>query len=255
MPSRYIEKMLNYWLIIAGILWGVIGVLSICPAGGVIAFFDQPSPNWNANYFFIFSVISFPIVCIISSLGIWIFRNKYKRLALSITLLPILPILLIFIGGAWMNLSSCGKADCSTPTFQEQAGNAQQIGICTSPILDGGDGLTTTGCGILDFGTSVTGATKSLSEAHNWQFSVQDGHRLAISIASNGVCPQIHILDSSNQFIKAFEEENRYNYSDICLGGTTIETIFYYFNPPANGTYVIRVVTPNNSGEYVLKIE
>jgi len=249
------EKALKYWLIIAGVLWGVIGVLSICLAGVIIAFFDQPSPNWNANYFFIFSVISFPIVCIISSLGIWIFRNKYKRLTVSITLLPILPIILILTGEAWMNFSSCGKFDCSPPTFQEQVGSAQQIGTCTSPILDGGDGLTTTGCGTLDFGTSVTGITKSLSEAQNWQISVQGSGRLTISIASNGVCPQIRILDSSDQFIKAFEEENHYNYSGICMGGTMIETTFYYFTPPAKGTYVIRVVTPINSGKYVLKIE
>jgi hypothetical protein len=76
------EKKLN-WLniafIIASILWGVAGILSICPAGIVIVFFDSPSPNWAANYFFIFSVISFPIVCLGSAIGIWFLKNKYKN--------------------------------------------------------------------------------------------------------------------------------------------------------------------------------
>jgi len=252
MSPQYTERMLNYWSIIAGILWGVVGILCICPAGTVIAFFDRPSPNWNANYFFIFSVISLPIVCIISSLAIWILRKKYKILTVFITLLPVLPLILIFAGSAWMSFSSCGKIDCSPPTFQEQLGNAEQIGKCTSPILDGGDSLTTTGCGTLVIGTSATGITKSLSEAHNWQFSAQNSNRLQISIASSGVCPQIRILDTSNKVIEGFEEENRTN---TCLGGTMTETFWYYFNAPAKGIYIIRLATPNTPGAYLLKIE
>jgi hypothetical protein len=246
------ERILNYWLIIAGILWGLVGILCICPAGTVIAFFDRPSPNWNANYFFIFSVISFPIVCIISSLGIWILKNKYKILTFCITLLPVFPLILVFTGSVWMNFSTCGKFDCSPPTFQEQVGKAENVGGCTSPIIDGGDGLTTTSCGTLAVGTSATGTTKSLSEAQNWQFSVQNSSRLQISIESNGVCPQIRILDSSNTVVEAFEKENP---GGTCMGGTMTETSFYYFDPPGTGTYVIRLVTPHTPGTYLLKIE
>ena len=252
MSPQHTERMLNYWSIIAGILWGVVGILSICAAGTVIAFFDKPSPNWNANYFFIFSVISFPIVCILSSLAIWILRKKHKILTVFITLLPVVPLILIFTGSAWMNFSSCGKFDCSPPTFQEQLGNAEQIGQCTSPILDGGDRLTTTGCGTLDVGASATGVTQSTSEAHNWQFSAQNSGQLQISIASSGVCPQIRILDSSNTVMEGFEQENRTN---TCQGGAMTESFLYYFDPPAKGTYIIRLVTPDTPGAYLLKIE
>jgi hypothetical protein len=236
----------------AAILWGALGILSICPAGVVIAFFDSPSPNWNANYFFIFSVISFPIVCILSSLGIWILRNKQKGLVICIAVLPVLSLFAIFTGSAWMSFSSCGKFDCSPPTFQEQVGNADQIGQCTLPIPDGRDGLTTTGCGTLDVGASATGVTKSTSEAHNWQFSAQDSSQIQISIASSGVCPQIRILDPGNKVIEGFEGENRTN---TCLGGAMTETFLYYFNPPDKGTYIIRLVTPITPGAYLLKIE
>ena len=224
------QRVLKYWSVIAGILWGALGIFSICAAGTVVAFFDNPSPDWNANYLFIFSVISFPVVCILSSLAIWILRKKHQKFTALITLLPVLPIILILTGTAWMNFSSCGKFDCSPPSFQEQAGSAEQIGACTSPILDGGDGLTT---------------------AHNWQFSAQDSGQLQISVESNGACPQIRILDSNNRVIEGFEKENP---GSTCLGGTMTETFFYYFDPPAEGIYVIRLVTPDTPGAYLLKI-
>ena len=67
------------WLNVASTLWFAIGLLSICPAGTAVVFFDSPSPNWNANYFFIFSVISFPIVSIGSSIRIRFLKNKNKK--------------------------------------------------------------------------------------------------------------------------------------------------------------------------------
>lgn len=242
------ERNINF-LYIVSILWFAIGALCVCPAGIVIAFFDSPSPNWYANHFYIYSVISFPIVCIGSSFGIRFLKNKYKILAFCVSLLPILPLILIFAGNAWMSLSSCGKFDCHVPTMQEQD-NATSADECALPVLDGGDGLVTTGCGTLKAGVTATGITSSISEAHNWQLSAQKGDQITITLANDGKsCPTISILDSSGSIIEGFEDEIQ-----SCTSGLTT-TSFFYFNPPANDTYVIRLIMQEIPGAYWLKIE
>ncbi len=245
------KKVWDRWPVLVGILWGVIGLASICLAGAIVAFFDNPSPNWNANDFFIFSVISFPIVCILASLAILIFRNRNKILLAAITLLPLAPLLLVVVGSDWMNYSTCGKLDCSPPTFQEKIKHAEQIGSCNPPGLDGGDGLTTTGCGSLAIGTSGTGITKDPSEAQDWQFSAQNGNQLQILVSGNGICPHIRILDSGNKVIQGFEAENGHN---TCPGSSLVDMYGYYFTPPATGIYTLRVFTPTTPGEYLLEL-
>jgi hypothetical protein len=242
------ERKVN-WLYLASILWFAIGAVCICPAGTVIVFFDSPSPNWNANYFFIFSVIFFPIVCIGSSFGIRFLKNKHKKLAFYVSLFPVLPIILIFVANTWMSLASCGKFDCRIPTMQEQS-SSTPIAKCALPILDGGDGLETTGCGLLEFGINVAGITNSTSEAQNWQFSVQNTNQITITIENDGKsCPTISILDSSDSIIEGFEDN-----ISLCPSGMTT-TSFFYFDPPTKGTYIIRLITPATPGTYWLKIE
>ena len=160
------EKKVN-WLNIASIFWGVVGILSIIPAGCVITVilvFNAPSPNSNANYFFVYSVISFPIACIGSSIGIRFLKNNYNKLVFIFFLLPVIPLILIYVGSNWISESN---------SIMRNEGNATPVGKCTLPVLDGGDGLETTGCGLLEDDMPVTGITYTTSEAHNWQFSYQ----------------------------------------------------------------------------------
>ena len=89
---------------IASFLWRVVGFLSIIPAGTIVVFFDLPSPNWNANNFFLYSVMSFPIACFVASFGIPFLNNKYQKLAFYLTLLPVLPLILIYVGSNWMSV-------------------------------------------------------------------------------------------------------------------------------------------------------
>ncbi len=244
------QNWLNIAFICASILWGVAGILCIIPAGIVILFFDSPSPDWNANYFFIDSVISFPIVCIGSSLAILFLKNKYNKFAFCVSLLPVLPLILVFAASTWMNLSTCGKFDCSIPSMQEQA-HTTNASECAFPAPDGGDSLGTTGCGVLKVGVIVTGITSNTTEAHNWQFSAQHGTRITITIESGESCPQISVHDSSGSVIESFEDDNN---AHICPSGMTT-TSYFYFDPPTNGTYILRLITTETPGAYWLKIK
>jgi len=232
------------WLKFAAFFWGAIGILCILPAGTVILFFDSPSPNWNANYFFIYSVISFPIVCIISSAGIAFLKNKHKNLAFYVFLLPVIPIILIYIGSNWMSDSRL--------TMQNQ-GKARPVAKCASPVLGGGDGLETTGCGSLENNTPVTGITNTISEAHNWQLSYQftppyKTGGITITIETDGKsCPQISILDAGGSVI---EGRTVGYYLDQCSERLSR----FEFNPSSEGTYILRVFTPNKPGAYWLRI-
>ena len=93
------------WLYIASLLWAGVGFMSFCPAGSVVAFFDSPSPNGNANNLFIYSLISFPITCLAASVGIRLLKNRAKKLAFYLALPPVLPLILIFVGSNWMSNS------------------------------------------------------------------------------------------------------------------------------------------------------
>jgi len=243
-------KIFEYGLYIAGFLLLAVSLPALCFAGTVVMFFDSPSPNWSANYFFIFSVISFPIICILSGVGVLLLINKSKTIAFLVSLLPIFPIILIFVGSSWMNLASCGKLDCSTQTMQDQ-GNATLAAKCVPPVLGAADGLETTGCGVLETGVVATGVTTSTSEANNWQFSAHSNNRIKITLENQGnTCPQFNVLDSNGKVIKTF--------GDQCgseMPATMVTTSYYYFDPPTNGSYVLRLFTPKTPGGYWVKIE
>ncbi len=232
------------WLNIASVLWGAVGILCIIPAGTVILFFDSPSPNWNANYFFMYSVISFPIVCIASSIGIRFLKNNYNKLAFYVFLLPVIPLVLIYVGSNWMSASY---------SIMRKQGTATPVGKCALPVFDGGDGVETTGCGLLEDDMPVTGITNTTSEAHNWQFSYQftppyKTGGISLTIEYDGKsCPQIRFLDSSGKVI----EGRAVGYKlDQCPSRVS----YFEFNPPSEGTYILRLTTPKTSGPYWLKI-
>jgi hypothetical protein len=235
--------------------WGAIGILCICPAGFFVGFYDSPlSGNGMGvlDYSLIFSVISFPLVCLGSSLGIWFLKDKNKKLAFYVSVLPVLPLILIFAVFAWANVSTCGSFHCESASTMQEQGNAIHAAECERHVVDGGDGLDTTGCGVLEVGVNATGITSSTLEAHNWQFSAQNRNQITITIENDGKsCPQISILDSSGSVIEGFKDENG---SHLCPSGMTTTT-FFYFNPPTNSTYILRLVTPSTPGAYWLKIE
>ena len=233
------------WLDIAVKLLGAIGILAICPAGTLFVFFDSPSPNWDANNLFIYSLISFPIVCIGSSIGIWFLKNKHKKLAFYVFLLPVIPIILINVGSNWTSESY--------PTMRKQ-GNATPVGTCAVPLLDGGDGLKTTGCGLLENDVPVTGIISNTSESHNWQFSYQftppyKTGGITIIIENDGkACPQISILDTSGRVI----EGHTVGYD---LDKCPKKSSGFEFNPSIEGTYILRISAPKKPGAYWLRIQ
>ena len=101
------ERKLN-WLYVASLLWFGIGPVCLCLAVVFVAFYDSPLVKGMGvvDYVLISSVISFPIFCIGSSVGIRFLKVKYKQLAFYVSLLPLLPLILIFAIFIWANLSS-----------------------------------------------------------------------------------------------------------------------------------------------------
>ena len=230
------------WLNVASTLWFAIGLLSSCLAGTAVVFFDSPSPNWNANYFFIFSVISFPIVCIGSSIGIRFLKNKNIKSALFVTLLPVLPLILIYMGSTWMSVS----------TQKETAVNSAEC------EFDGADGLPTTLCeraikvDNLDEIGYYQGTTGSTLEAQNWQFPAQQGKQITIRMSTWGPgCPAIRmkILDPRGIVIESFDHPAPI----VCTNNAPTDSM-HNFDPPADGTYTLRVDTPQTPGPYWFQI-
>jgi len=238
------ERNLNWLIEPSRILWywGVLGILSVCPAGAVILSFDSPSPNWIANYLFICSAISFPIVCIGSSIGILFLQNKYGKLAFYVSLLPVLSLILIFVGSTWMNLTAQKETEVN-------------IAECE---FDGADGLHTTLCerarkiDNLDDRGYLQQTTSSTLEAHNWQFSAQQGNQITIRMSTWGRgCPAIRmrILDSLGIVIESFDHP-----APIACTNNTHTVSMHFFDPPADGMYTLRVDTPKTPGPYWFQI-
>ena len=180
--------------------------------------------------------------------------RKKSNAALGCALGPI-GYLLLLVGLAAM-WSFAEKGISTLQELQEQ-GSASHIAKCAPPVLlDGGDGLSTTGCGVLEVGGAGDGMTGNTSEAHNWEFKVESSplfyNRLTITVKNDRKsCPDIRILDLSGRTAKGFEDRKL---PPLCPDGL-ITTSFFYFNPSGNGTYIIRVFTPKTPGTYWLKIE
>lgn len=232
------------WLTFLGFIWAILS--PICLGLGVffIAFYDSPiNPQAGMgflDYTLIGSVLSFPIVCVIASIGIWILNKRSKGAATFFALLPLIPLIPIIL--IFNRSNSSGKEDL---------GNAIQVSACTAPVYDGGDGLDTTGCGLLQIGMNGTGDLSTTAEAHNWQFTV-DGGQVRISVRNDGsACPHVTVLNSSGEVVDGFEDENALR---LCPSGM-ITTGFFEFQPPAAGTYLIRVFSPETSGTYWISIE
>jgi len=225
--------------------WGLLGILCICPAGFFVGFYDSPLSGDRMgvfDYVLIYSVISFPIICIGSSVGLRFLNDKNKKLAFYVALLPLFPLLLIFAVFTWANVSS--------------QDNALNSAAC---VFDGGDGLDTTLCETakiepnLDyssFGQQAT--TSSALEAHSWQFSAQQGKQITILMETYGRgCPAIRmrILDSRGIVIEGFDHPSPIQ----CASGTITDST-HIFDPPADGIYTLRLDTPETPGPYWFNI-
>ena len=238
------------WLNLAILLWGGLGVVSFVPVLYISAFlFDAPGSTENTGlWMFFWSLVSFPVICVISAIAILAVKKWFKRLAFIISLVPVLSLGLTILFMFLMTATS-GKHSST----MQQEGHALGVSGCMNmPVVDGGDGLPTTGCGMMRAGINVTGATKSTAEAHNWQVTIAATNRSSFAVENDGKsCPQIRILDLSGKVVEAFEKDNA---NKSCLAGMT-ETHFYYFNPPVPGTYIIRLTTPGTPGAYWLKFQ
>jgi hypothetical protein len=237
------ERILNAWLTIVAVLGGLVGVVSFVPAwGGAFFGFIAGAFKSLMGLLLLGIAISFPIVCLGSSLGILLLKRKNQRLALQLSLLPPLFVILVWAGFVWSDVASRSN-------LLQSQGNTSSLAECVSPVFDGGDSLETTGCSVLEAGVTAAGVTKSISEAHNWQFFTEST-QVAITIESNESCPQIRILDSGGKVIESFEERNA---TRMCPSGM-VTTAFYNLNLPASGTYILRLITPETPGAYWIKI-
>ncbi len=246
------HKASQKWFYGVSLIWGGIGLVCIVPALFFVAFYDSPSKLGSVDYLAILSAISFPVVCLVSSIAILVLGKIHRKLAVYVSLLPILPLVAFFSILFLRNLFSCGSLSCDTSSTLRGHGKATPIANCAPPILDMEDGLDTTGCGTLEPAMIGTGKTRGTSEAHSWRFSTQNRVQLTLVLENDGKsCPQIRIFDSSGKMVEGFEDRNRVSF---CAGGM-ISTGYYKFQPPADGIYIVRVVTPQSPGAYWLRIE
>ncbi|MFT3893724.1 MAG: hypothetical protein QM730_19010 [Anaerolineales bacterium] len=231
------------WLILVSLFWGGIGI--VCLGLGVffLAFYDSPIDPQKGmgmlDYTLIGSVIAFPILSLIASLATFILSRVNKRIALTVALLPIIPLIPIIAIFSWSSSS------------KDNTGDATQLSECSAPIFDGGDGLTTSGCGLLQKGVQGSGDLSATTEAHNWRFSTEAG-RVKITVKNDGnSCPYVMALDSKGEIVDAFEDENKLR---LCPSGM-ITTGFFEFTAPETGIYTLRLFSPEAPGTYWVTIE
>jgi hypothetical protein len=92
---------LNIAFYLASFVWGGVGYVCIFLAIAAIAFHDFPIKNKFLDNILFYSIISFPIVSIGSSIAIQVLKNEYPKIAFGVSLLPIFPLILIFAINTW----------------------------------------------------------------------------------------------------------------------------------------------------------
>ncbi|NWG07448.1 MAG: hypothetical protein HXY35_12265 [Chloroflexi bacterium] len=235
------------WFHILGLIWFAAGILCLCPAGMFIIFYDSPLGESIGilDQLLIVGVISFPVICILSSLGIRLLKDKSKTGAIYASLLPVIPLTIIFA------IYSLSGSSSGSPVLKDQ-GDSTQLSECALPVPDGGDGLMTTGCGTLVIRMVGTGRLENTSEAHNWDFSSPGGAPVTITIENDGqACVQMNILDASGATAPGFADADR---PAICPNGM-ITTSFFAFDPSDGEIYTLRLSAPETPGTYWVTIK
>lgn len=216
----------------------------------VMSFAGTPTGNettvqWLVSRTFLVGSMIYPIVYILCAIAVvvQIIRNQGKA-ALKSGSIPV--FYLVFIVGVFFLWTQTSRA--SQNSFGK---TGAELGVCVQPVYDGGDGLATSGCGVIENG-SASGDLKTTSEAHNWQFTAQNNHQVILSIGNDQKsCPQIHLLDGQGQLVEEFAEENRLR---TCLEGMNSTYNYTFSSPLANQVYILRLFAPEAPGAYTVKI-
>jgi hypothetical protein len=201
------------------------------------------------SYAFYIATTVYPLVYLFCVASAIVAARRQSRTALGFAFAPIgYLLLLVGLGVIW----SFAEKGISTLQELQTQGNAAQILKCNpAALVDGGDGLRTTGCGVLEPGATGTGVIGETREAHNWEFKAKGSYRMTITVTNDRKsCPDIRVLDSSGRAATGFEDRK----PPICMDGTTTGA-YFYFTPSGNETYFIRVFTPKTPGRYLLKIQ
>ncbi len=210
---------------------------------------NEPFALVLLSYAFYLGTTAYPVVYLVCAGFAIVGAIRKGKIALGFAFAPIgYLLLLVGLGAIW----SFAETGISTLQEQQTQDNASQIAKCApSGLVNGGDGLRTTGCGVLEPGGTGTGVIANPLEAHNWEFKVTSRYRMTITLKNDKKsCPEIRILDSSGGTATGFEERK----PPTCVEGA-ITTSFFNFNPSGNGTYIIRVFAPKTPGRYLLKIQ
>jgi hypothetical protein len=200
------------------------------------------------SYTFYIATTVYPLVYLFCVASAIIAARKQNNRALGFAFAPIGYLLfLVGLSAIW------SFAETNISTLQEQIEQARtsHVAKCApSALVDGGDGLRTTGCGVLEIGKPSSGVIADTVEAHNWEFQVTSLDRMMITITNDKKsCPDIRILDSGGKPATGFEHESPRCYDGLLSGSN------HYFTPSGNGTYFIRVFTPKTPGKYSLYIQ
>lgn len=230
-------------LSLIALLWGLASPVCLVMAVFFIAFYDSPAKPGSGlgvtDTLLIGTVFAFPIFAFLSSLGIWILNHRNRTAAIFVSvlpLIPLIPLILVFTR--------------PTSNLMKDLQNVDAAAECLSPVPDIGDGRATTRCGSVQDGQTVTSVLNSTSEAHHWQVMVEGP--INIMIENDGVsCPHLMVLDQDHNIVEGFEERNELI---LCIDDMTT-TSHFQFVPPAAGTYILRVFSPEASGQYWLQIK
>ena len=89
-----VSRRLKTIVTILSVIWGLIGVISLAPAGLSVMIFDAPgSENQPGTVWLFRAVASFPLVCFfVSGLSFVLNRYDFRKLAIALLFLPFINI-------------------------------------------------------------------------------------------------------------------------------------------------------------------
>lgn len=200
------------------------------------------------SYAFYITTTVYPLVYLFCVAGAIVAARKNSHAAVGFAFAPV-GYLLLMVG--LVAIWSFAETNISTLQEQIEQARTSHVAKCApSALVDGGDGLRTTGCGVLEIGKPSSSVIADTVEAHNWEFQVTSPDRMMITVTNDKKsCPDIRILDSSGRIATGFEHKSPMCYEGFLSGSN------HDFTPSGNGTYYIRVFTPKTPGKYSLYVQ
>lgn len=242
-------KFLKFFYLFFGFL------LLLWPIGLFISIFLFDAPSSTENPFVLFqawSIWSYPAIYLLALIGSRIlFAKKFLKASVLFAIMPSINfiwLLSLFLLPLFHSLYVTFVPEENPPIIEQDI--IGHVSECEPPMLDGGDGLDTTGCGTLEVGVIGNDTISSISESHNWQFTAQQGEKIKLLLLPTDECPTLKFkfLDPQGQIIKRLYITGS---SSSCL----YKARTYDFYPPTTGTYILRIETPEYPGEYRIEIE